>query len=71
MVGIAGTVSKSWMAEAIGVAFDREYYFDPEHRHAVDCRCHAYAAEFLGDLGLFFTESNLGRVAYHDPCQVL
>ncbi len=71
MAGIAGTVSKSWMAEAIGVAFNRDYYFDPASRFAVDRKCHAQVGETLGDLGLFFTESNLGRVAYHDPRQVL
>jgi hypothetical protein len=71
MIGVAGTVSKAWMAEAIGVSFDRAYYFDPVRRHAVDARCHQHLDQTLGDLGLFFTESNLGQRSFWRPEQVL
>jgi len=71
MIGISGTLSKAWMAEALGVRFDRDYYFDPGKRHAVDCRCNEYAAERLGGMRLFYSESNLGRIDYWDKSQVL
>ena len=45
MITITGTLSKAWMHRALGVAFDRDYYFDPAERHAIDCRCNEYAAE--------------------------
>ncbi|MBN2132126.1 MAG: hypothetical protein JW741_21675, partial [Sedimentisphaerales bacterium] len=71
MISISGTLSKAWMHEALGVAFDRDYYFDPDKRHAVDCRCNAYAAETFPGMGLFYSESNLGRLAYWDQSQIL
>jgi len=71
MIALSGTLSKAWMHRAIGVAFDRDYYFDPDRRHAVDCRCNEYAAETFPGMGLFYSESNLGRLAYWDRDQVL
>jgi uroporphyrinogen decarboxylase-like protein len=71
MIRISGTLSKAWMHEALGVAFDREYYFDPAKRHAVDCACNDYAAHEFPGMGLFYSESNLGRLAYYDRRQVL
>ncbi len=71
MISISGTLSKAWMHRALGVAFDRDYYFDPDKRHAVDCRCNEYAAETFPGTGLFYSESNLGRLAYWDRSQVL
>ena len=71
MVRIAGSVSKGWLAKELGVAFDRSYYFDPSRRHAIDRQCHDYVQQKLGDLGLFHTESNLGRREYHASNQVL
>ena len=65
------SVSKAFMAEALGVAFDEAYYFDPSVRRAVDTRCHAYAARALADLDAVFTESNLGRKGHIRPDQVL
>jgi hypothetical protein len=65
------SVSKAFMAEALGVSFDRAYYFDPWLRRDVDARCHRYADEALADLDAFFTESNLGRKAWFDGNQVL
>ena len=71
MIGVAGSVSKGWMAETLGASFDAAYYLDPLHRHEIDARCQRYLEENLADLGLFFTESNLGRRAYWRPNQVL
>lgn len=65
------SVSKAFMAEALGVAFDEAYYFDPAVRRAVDARCHAHAESALADLGAVFTESNLGRKEHIRPDQVL
>ena len=71
MITIAGTVSKGWMARALGVAFDRSYYFDPRERHAIDLRCNETLRQRLPELGLFYTESNLGQIDYYDSRQVL
>ncbi len=71
MPEVAGTVSKAWMAEAIGVSFDRSYYFDPIGRQAIDHRCQRYLDYNLGELALLFTESNLGRRSCWRPEQVL
>lgn len=72
MITITGTLSKGWMNQALGVTFDRDYYFDPAKRHAVDSACNNYAAETFPDTtGLFYSESNLGRRDYWDPGQVL
>jgi len=65
------SVSKAFMAEALGVSFDRAYYFDPWLRREVDARCHQCAEEALKDLDVFYTESNLGRKAWFDRNQVL
>jgi len=71
MIGISGTLSKAWMAQALGVRFDRAYYFDPGKRREVDCRCNEYAGEQFGGMRLFYSESNLGRIDYWDKSQVL
>jgi hypothetical protein len=70
MIGIAGTLSKAWIHQAIGVAFDRDYYLDPVRRHAIDCLCNEYAAEKFPGMNLFYSESNLGRIHYWDKGQV-
>lgn len=70
MITISGTLSKGWMANILGVQFDRDYYFDPPKRYAVDCRCNEYAAErFLG-MRLFYSESNLGQIDCWDKKQI-
>ncbi len=66
MIRIAGSVSKGWMARQIGPVFDRDYYFDPSRRHKVDRMCAEAAKRLLGDLNVFYTESNLGRREYFD-----
>ncbi len=71
MIGVAGTVSKGFMAESIGASFQRDYYFDLECRHETDTRCQLHLDEALCGLGLLFTESNLGRQAFWLPDQVL
>jgi hypothetical protein len=71
MIVITGTLSKAWMAEVLGVRFDRDYYFDPAKRNAIDCKCNEYAAERFGDMRLFYSESNLGQIDYWDKSQVL
>ncbi len=71
MITITGTLSKAWMNRAIGVAFDRDYYFDPVKRHDVDCRCNEYAARTFPNMGVFYSESNLGQIKYWDKNQVL
>ena len=69
MISIAGTLSKAWMHQVLGIAFDRDYYFDPVWRHAIDCECNEYAAQEFPGMGLFYSESNLGRLAYWDKGQ--
>jgi len=69
-ITISGTLSKAWMAEALGVKFDRDYYFDPKRRYAVDCRCNEYAAEHFPGMRIFYSESNLGQFDYWDKGQI-
>jgi hypothetical protein len=71
MIGITGTLSKAWAHQALGVAFDRDYYFDPVKRHEVDCLCNRYATEKFPGMALFYSESNLGRIQYWNEAQVL
>ena len=71
MITISGTLSKAWMAETQGVEFDRDYYFEPQKRHAIDTKCNEYAAERFADMRLFYSESNLGQIDYWDKNQVL
>jgi len=71
MITISGTLSKGWLHRALGVTFDRDYYFDPARRHEVDRLCNRYAAETFPDLAIFYSESNLGRIQYWTPDQVL
>ena len=70
MITISGTLSKGWMAKALGMAFDRDYYFDPRKRYAVDCKCNEYAAEQFPGMRLFYSESNLGQINYWDKGQI-
>ncbi len=70
MISISGTLSKAWMAKSLGVAFDRDYYFDPAKRYAIDCRCNEYAAEQFPGMRLFYSESNLGQIDYWDKSQI-
>jgi hypothetical protein len=71
MITISGTISKAWMAEVLGVKFDREYYFNPDVRYLVDSLCNEYALEHFEDMRLFFSESNLGQIDYWDEKQIL
>lgn len=70
-VSFCGSVSKGWLAKAIGVTFDRAYYLDPERRRETDRLCHQYVAGELADLNLFYTESNLGQIEHFSEDQVL
>jgi hypothetical protein len=70
MITISGTLSKAWMAQALGVKFDRDYYFDKDKRYSVDCRCNEYAAEKFPDMRIFYSESNLGQIDYWDKSQI-
>ncbi len=70
-IAISGTLSKGWLAKALGVKFDRDYYFDPDKRNATDRRCNEYAAEQFPDMRLFYSESNLGQVDHWNKSQVL
>jgi len=71
MITISGTLSKAWMAEALGVEFDRDYYFDPYRRHAVDTKCNDHAAERFSGRQVFYSESNLGQIDHWDKNQIL
>ncbi len=71
MIKIEASVAKSWLSRKLGVAFDRRYYFQPRYRHSVDQRLQQYVREQLGELGLFCTESNLGRLQFHEASDVL
>jgi len=64
MINISGTLSKGWMAKALSVKFDRDYYFNPEKRYAIDCKCNEYAAAQFPGMRLFYSESNLGQIDY-------
>jgi hypothetical protein len=70
MITVSGTLSKAWMAEVLGVAFDRAYYFDPNRRYAIDSQCNEYAAEQFAGMRLFYSESNLGQIDYWDTGQI-
>jgi hypothetical protein len=65
-ISISGTLSKAWLAKALGVTFDRDYYFDTDKRYSVDSRCNEYAAEKFPDMRIFYSESNLGQIDYWD-----
>jgi hypothetical protein len=69
-ISISGTLSKAWLAEALGVKFDRDYYFDPNKRYSVDCRCNEYAAEHFPGMRIFYSESNLGQIDYWNKEQI-
>lgn len=70
MITISGTLSKGWMAKALGVSFDRDYYFNPDRRYAIDCKCNEYAAAHFPGMRLFYSESNLGQIDYWDKSQI-
>ena len=70
MITISGTLSKGWMAGALGVSFDRDYYFEPDRRYAVDCKCNEYAAAQFPGMRLYYSESNLGQIDYWDNRQI-
>lgn len=70
MITISGTLSKGWMAKALGMVFDYNYYFDPERRYDIDCRCNEYALQQFPEMRLFYSESNLGQIDYWDRNQV-
>lgn len=70
-ISLIGSLSKGWMARALDVAFDREYYFDLQKRLEIDRRCNEYARGELGNLNIFYTESNLGEYAYFSDDQIL
>ena len=71
MITIAGSLSKGWLAKKLDVAFDHDYYFNPEKRYEVDRLCNKYAENELADLDIFYTESNLGRFEYFSDNQIL
>ncbi len=71
MINISGTLSKGWVAKALGVSFDRDYYFDPDKRYTIDCKCNEYAAAQFPGMRLFYSESNLGQIDYWDKKQIL
>ncbi len=71
MITISGTLSKGWMAKALGFKFDRGYYFDPQRRYVIDCQCNDYAADKFPDVRLFYSESNLGQIDYWDQSQIV
>jgi hypothetical protein len=70
MITISGTLSKGWMAKAMGVRFDHDYYFDPGRRYAIDCECNEYAATQFPEMRLFYSESNLGQIDHWDKNQI-
>ncbi|UCD50423.1 MAG: hypothetical protein JSW27_23225 [Phycisphaerales bacterium] len=71
MITLSGTLSKAWLHQALGVAFDQAYYFDPVKRHDLDGQCNEYAAREFPGMGLFYSESNLGRLRFWGRNQVL
>jgi len=71
MITVSGTLSKAYLAKALGVAFNREYYFEPQMRYAVDSQCQQYAAAHFPEMRLFYSESNLGQFDYWNKNQIL
>ncbi len=71
MVSISGTISKGWLAKELGAAFDRDYYFNPERRYEIDSRCNEYVLKKFGDIGVFYSESNMGRLEYWSKEQAI
>ncbi len=71
MVSISGTVSKGWLAKELNVAFDRDYYFDPDRRYEIDSRCNEYVLKKFSDIEIFYSESNAGRLAYWSKEQAI
>lgn len=70
-VQLETSVSKAFMAQALGVEFDRAYYFDPYRRREADLRCQAFLDKTYPDLDALYTESNLGRKKHYDKNQIL
>ena len=70
-VRLVTSVSKAFLAQALGIFFDHDYYFDPFLRHQIDTRCHLYAGQQLKEIDAFYTESNLGQQAHFNLNQVL
>ena len=70
MITISGTISKAWMAAALGVRFDQDYYLNPDIRYITDSLCNEYALEHFADMRLFYSESNLGQIDYWDDKQI-
>jgi len=70
MINISGTLSKGWMARALGVSFGHDYYFDPDKRYVIDCKCNEYATAQFPGMRLFYSESNLGQIDYRDNRQI-
>lgn len=70
-VELEASVSKAFMARALGLEFDRTYYFDPFRRRETDRRCQDFLDKNYPDLDALYTESNLGRKKYSDKSQVL
>jgi len=68
---MTGSLSKGWMARAMDVAFDRDYYFDLDRRYEIDRKCNEYAKKELADLDIFYTESNLGQFEHFSEDQIL
>ncbi|MHC4070105.1 MAG: uroporphyrinogen decarboxylase family protein [Planctomycetota bacterium] len=70
-ISLCGSLSKGWMARALDVKFEREYYFDLQKRFEIDRRCNEYARTELKDLNIFYTESNLGEYEHFSEEQIL
>jgi hypothetical protein len=70
-VELETSVSKAFMAQALGVEFDRAYYVDPQRRHETDLRCQVLLDTTYPELDALYTESNLGRKSYYDKRQIL
>ncbi|MHC4440721.1 MAG: hypothetical protein ACYS3S_25510, partial [Planctomycetota bacterium] len=56
--------------KALGVCFNRDYYFNPDKRYAIDCKCNEYAAAQFPGMRLFYSESNLGQIDHWDKNQI-
>ena len=70
MITISGTLSKGWMASALGVRFDHDYYLDPNKRYAIDRECNEYAVAQFPGMCLFYSESNLGQFDHWSKNQI-
>jgi len=70
MISILTSVSKGWLHNEGGFAFDESYYMDPLHRWEQDRKIDQFLKERFPDHAFYNFESNLVQLDYYRPNQV-